>query len=129
MRGYTDEDPGPEGQKALPLNVFRCLANNTMSRRDVFLGHLLIGALFFAMRSCEYTKTSGYKRKTKLLCVRNIKFYRRNRLLSHRDNIGSADYIAITFESQKNASKNETIIQHKNTKDLCPITSWAYVIK
>ena len=39
-----------------------------------------------------------------------------------------ADYVAITFESQKNANKNETIIQHKNNKELCPVRSWAFII-
>ena len=40
-----------------------------------------------------------------------------------------ADYVSITFESQKNANKNETIIQHKNKKELCPVRSWAFIIK
>ena len=40
-----------------------------------------------------------------------------------------ADYVAITFESQKNANKNEMIIENKNNKELWPVRSWSFVMK
>ena len=128
LKKYQDEDPGSEGQKALPLQVFRRMINNRITSRDEFLGHLLVGALFFAMRSCEYSKVNGLPRKTRLLCVRNIVFYIQNKIMERDRDASKADYVAITFESQKNANKNETIIQHKNNKELCPVRSWSFVI-
>ena len=36
--------------------------------------------------------------------------------------------MAITFESQKNGSKHQTIVQHKSGKSLCPVKLWGELI-
>ena len=39
-----------------------------------------------------------------------------------------ADFLAITFVSQKNGEKCQSIIQHKSNRTLCPIRAWGELI-
>jgi hypothetical protein len=82
------------------------------------------------MRSCEYVKVSGY-RKTKLLTVKNIRFFKGKRCLNHRDPLlHMADCVSITFEFQKKDSKNDIISQHRSGDHiLCPVRVWASIIR
>jgi len=82
------------------------------------------------MRSCEYVKVQGV-RKTKLLELRNIRFFRGNTLIPHSSSsLSSADSMSITFEFQKRDTKNDTITQHRSgDKLLCPVKVWASIIK
>ena len=41
-------------QKALPLIVLRKLFENKSTVENIVIAQLCIGAIFFAMRSCEY---------------------------------------------------------------------------
>ncbi len=94
------------------------------------LCELFIGAFFFAMRSCEYLKVSGH-RKTKLLALRNIRFYKGNTPLYHNDpQLHKADTVSITFEEQKRDAKND-IITHHRTEDkiLCPVKIWSKIVR
>jgi hypothetical protein len=90
---------------------------------------LFIGAFFFAMRSCEYLSVSG-QRKTKLLVVRNIRFFMGKRRVQHDDkNLHLSTSVSITFEEQKRGSKNDTITHHRtNDPILCPVKTWARII-
>jgi len=90
---------------------------------------LFIGAFFFAMRSCEYVHVQG-KRKTKLLCIRNIRFFQGKRLVKHSDPfLHLASSVSITFEDQKRGSKGDTITHHRTTDPvLCPVKIWAKVV-
>lgn len=103
------------------------------TEKDLFIAYLLIGAMFFAMRSCEYLRTSfDYESKrTKILCLRNFQFKRRGRLLSVvNDDLEAAELVMITFEFQKNEWRNQTVHMYA-TKDpiLNPVIAWARVIK
>ncbi len=91
---------------------------------------LFIGAFFFAMRSCEYLSVSG-TRRTKLLKLKNIRFFKNRKELDHIDKLlHEADTVSITFEFQKKDTKNDTITQHKSTDTLlCPVKVWARIIK
>lgn len=67
--------------------------------------NLLVGWwFFFGMRSCEYLKVIGKKRKTKRLKIRSIRFFKNN--VERRDKTCImirlfADMVSITFEFQK----------------------------
>jgi hypothetical protein len=82
------------------------------------------------MRSCEYIKVQD-TRKTKLLELRNIRFFRGNVLIPHSSSsLSLADCVSITFEFQKRDTKNDTITQHQSgDKLLCPVKVWAYIIR
>lgn len=94
------------------------------------MSELFTGAFFYAMCSCEYLKVTG-PRKTKILCLRNIRFFKGTQLVQHSNqNLHLADTVSITFEAQKRDTKNDTITQH-HTSDpiLCLIKTWAKIIK
>lgn len=82
------------------------------------------------MRSCEYLTITG-TRKTKRLCLRNIRFFRGGREIKHTDKtLPSSDYISITFEDQKNGDKNDTItMQCAYDLVLCPVRAWAKIVQ
>ena len=48
--------------------------DNKSTHLSTAIGQLTNGALFYGMRSCEYSKVKG-TRKTKLLLIRNFTFY------------------------------------------------------
>jgi hypothetical protein len=96
------------------------------------IANLDTGAIFFAMRSCEYNKVPKQEqRRTKLLCIRNFRFFKSNKEISISSKlIREADCVSITFESQKNDEKNETVTQQRSNDDiLCPVKSWASTIQ
>jgi hypothetical protein len=81
------------------------------------------------MRSCEYLKVQG-PRKTKLLMIKNIRFFQGNSQVPHSDSaLSSADCVSITFEFQKCDKKNDTITQHRSGDCLlCPVQIWAKIV-
>jgi hypothetical protein len=88
-----------------------------------------IKKFFFAMRSCEYVKVQG-PQKTKLLMIKNIRFFKGNRLVPHSDiHLHQSDCVSITFEQQKRDTKNDTITQHKSGDNiLCPVRIWGTIV-
>jgi hypothetical protein len=128
---YKNKDPQQKQQKALPFIVLDKLAKRQVTELDIALGQLTIGAAFFACRSCEYlTVPKREERRTKLLCLQNIRFFKVGHLiLAPSANLESADSVAITFEMQKNDSKFDKVI-HGWTDDpvLCPVLQWARLV-
>jgi hypothetical protein len=98
---------------------------------DIALAQLTIGAAFFACCSCKYLIVPKMEERwTKLLCLRNIRFFKDGHLiLAPSANLELADSVAITFEMQKNDSKFDTVI-HGWTDDpvLCPVLQWARLV-
>ena len=83
---------------------------------------------FSSCARCEYSSVPGECR-TKLLELRNIRFYKNNRELSAASTfLHLADCVSITFFFQKNEQRDETITMHQ-TQDpmLFPGRSWAAV--
>jgi hypothetical protein len=127
FRACRNEDPKEKQQKVLPFSVLDKLALQQVTELDKAIVQLPIGKAFFACRSCEYSKVPRREQKrTKLLCLRNIRFFKDGHLLlASLDNVELADSVAITFEMQKNDMKHETVI-HGRTEDanLCPVLQW-----
>ncbi len=93
---------------------------------------LIIGAFFFACRSCEYLRVpNAADKKTKCLTLQNIVFHLNGAILPHSSPLLLvADNVAITFETQKNGRKFDTVTQwatHHET--LCPVVQWASLVK
>lgn len=129
LKGYKNADPASKPQKALPPSVFRSVASVTITPLDVAIGQLVIGAFFFAMRSCEYSTVSG-ERRTKLLSLKSIRFFKDKKLLPHDSpHLHLADSVSITFEFQKNDQRDETITMHRTADPtLCPVRSWSAIV-
>ena len=103
------------------------------THKDIALAWLLIGATFFAMRSCEYLKTNHLEdsKRTKIIRLKNIKFKKNGRILDHRlDKLVDAELVAITFEFQKN-DKRDKMVHMFRTDDgiMCPVVAWASTVK
>ena len=82
------------------------------------------------MMSCKYVKVSG-PRKTKLLAIKNVRFYKWHSKVHHKSEfLHLADCVSITFELQKRDTKNDTITQHCSHENLlCPVRVWARIIQ
>jgi hypothetical protein len=129
LKGYKNNDPGSKPQKALPPSVIREVATITNTPLDLAIAQLVVGAFFFAMRSCEYSTVSG-ERRTKLLQVSNIRFFKNKKEVPHSSpHLHLADCVSITFTFQKNEHRDETITMHRTLDPtLCPVRSWAAII-
>ena len=57
FKGYRNLDGAKQKQKALPMSVIRKKLEVAITDLDLKIARLLTGALFFAMRSCEYLET------------------------------------------------------------------------
>jgi hypothetical protein len=92
---------------------------------DIALSPLTIRAAFFACCSCKYSIVSKIEeRSTKLLCLRNIKFFKDGHLIwAPSADLELANRIAVTFEMQKNDSKFDMVI-HGRTDD--PVLNLSY---
>jgi hypothetical protein len=75
LKGYSNLDPSKTPQQALPICILQYIYSTVITNIEKTSAELLIGAFFFAMRSCEYWEVQG-EWKTKLLTVKNFLFIR-----------------------------------------------------
>ena len=131
-----ESSPSKQFQKAATPKLLRYMAFATSV--DVIndpVDHatdLIVGAFFFAMRSCEYAWSSR-KGRTKKITLGGIKFLDASRKeLSHDDpDLASlAQYVWICFEFQKNGERDESRTQRRS-KDpvLCPVIRFVRVVQ
>jgi hypothetical protein len=92
------------------------------------LADLVVGAFFFAMRSCEYTKTAQPGR-TKRVRMGNLTFRTASRrvvAVTDPQLHSIAEYITIVFEDQKNGKKMDARTHRRSGhRFLCPLLRWA----
>ena len=106
------------------IKLVICLAQSSKCPKAIAIAELVEVAIFFAMRSCEYSKTcsNGESKRTKILCVRNFTFFFGNITLSHTDpRLPLATFVLIEFEFQKNSERNEKVGMHRSNSELCPV--------
>ena len=122
-------DPATRHQKCLPIGVFKKLIQNKSTPLTTAIGQLAVGALFFGMRSCEYSKVSG-DRKTKLLTVNDIRFFKGRKEIKKDTSqfYNRATSVSICFRIQKNDEKEAVITMHKSSKGLCPVKTWGEIV-
>ena len=93
---------------------------------------LIVGALFFGMRLCEYSQVpTAQERVTKLLQLKDLHFYdENNKLLDQTDkSLGStAHTMTITFQNQKNRHQLQVVPINRSDNTLCPIQIWARIV-
>ena len=136
FKGYTNLDPPEKQQKAIPFTVLLMMMKLAGScDLSIAIALLAMGAFFFAMRSCEYSKAGNEeKKRTKILCLRNIRFFKDNREVLHGPimliPLESCDYVYITFELQKNDSKNDSVgmYRSKSKARYDSVTVWAAIV-
>ena len=112
--------------------VLRKMLHLSNSERDRAVSWLVIGALFFAMRSCEYLKTaSEEKKRTKIIRIGNITFKKGSKILDHSNpDLTTSDLVRIRFVFQKNDKRDVCIHMFRSgDKELCPVIAWARTIQ
>ena len=131
-RAFRNTDKPLKQQKALPVIVLKELANLLETETQRAISQLSIGAFFFAMRSCEYTKVpQAEKGRTDVIRLRCIRFFKDGRIVPH-DNLDLfySDCVSITFEMQKKDEKMDTVTQIATTdRTLCPVRQWAAIVQ
>ncbi len=132
-RAYKNNDPKEKHEKAIPACILSRIAANQTSKFTRALSQLIIGAFFFACRLCEYLKVAKPQdKRTKLLCLFNITFFKNGQILHRLHNTKSlhtANSVAITFETQKNDRKFDNVTQWRtNHPTLCPVKQWAALV-
>ena len=131
LSSYKSNDGPVHHQKAIPPEVYRWLLRHAQTAREKARAHLLCGALFFAMRSCEYTKTPHSEtQKTRSIRPIDITFRIDAEVIPHHDpRIWIAKSVVIQFNKQKNGVVDDMIKQnHSRDKELCPVFHWATTI-
>ena len=131
LKSYFNEDPDTKHEKCLPISVFQTIWHSPILHIHKAYRELICGALYFACRSCEYTKTEG-RRKTKLLTIRDIRFFYNNieipKTGSKRYLILHATAVTITFVRTKTDQKDTPITQHRSGTDICPVLAWGSLV-
>ena len=92
-------------QKALPLLAVRKIMELVSTHKDYAMAWLLVGAIFFAMRSCEYLQTSKEEqnKRTKIIRIKNFIFKKEGMTMTQgTEELIDANMVDITFEYQKN---------------------------
>lgn len=132
QRCYKRHDKPVKHQPAIPPEVFRQLLRLAQTPRERTRAYLLAAAVFFCLRSCEYTKTPKHEeQKTHPICPTDITFRKNGEELSHdHPRLHLADTITITFRLQKAEYYYESVTQYRTEDpELCPIRCWAAVLR
>ena len=133
LKGFKTEDPQVKHQKCLPIQVFKSMWNNNRTTMSQAIGQLVTGAVFFGMRSCEYSKVEG-TRKTKIIRICDLTFRYKNKIIPIRKDrlhlLKYATSISVTFRDQKNGNKCETITMPStsSTDGFGPTQAWAAIV-
>jgi hypothetical protein len=129
FRAFENVDPPTKRQKAMTPKLLRkpleaSSHSSLVDTAPAVAADLVIGAFFFAMRSCEYSKpaTPG---QTKCIDLDGLIFRSTsNTVIDHNDAdpLTKAEYVTVTFVNQKNGKKMDSRTQRR-TRDraLCPV--------
>jgi hypothetical protein len=115
LKAFDNNDPPPNRQKAITpkfLRTFHTFLSTATSKTGdastlAHVADLVRGAFFFAMRSCECTKSVpiGRTKRVRLGCFVFRTASRRALLHSDPKLLYHAEYVTIVFEDQKNGKK------------------------
>ena len=114
------------------MMVLRKLPTTTISDWDKSVAWLLISAIFFALRACEYleTNTKGENRQTKILRLQNIVFRKEGKVQYSIANMESSDIVRVTFKFQKNNGRDLSVhMLATKDKQLNPVIALAETVK
>ena len=132
LKGYTKKDPPPTQQSPLPISIFTNIKRNYISEVDTACSELIEGALFFATRSCEYTKTAAAEaKKTTLLELRDIAFFdqaRKSIPQNSKSLSDKAEFVRITFRLQKNDDNGQEVVLRRSNNLLCGVEAWCNIV-
>ena len=134
VQSYKKSDPKTKHQKAIPPEVYRFILRRAKHPRARARAELLCGNLFFASRSCEYSKTQRHKEKrTRTVRPCDVTFRDSDgSIIPHsHPRLHEAQYVIVTFGPQKSDDHRDEAVPQERTNDpeLNPVWHWAYTIR
>lgn len=130
ISSYAKEDGPPRRVRPVTVAIIRQVLEmaqeGTATERQLAIANLIVIAFFFLCRPGEYVPLQEETRSTPFrMC--DTTFYAGAQCLTHAaplNDLNSADYVTLTFNDQKNATKGE-MIGHGASGDprLCPIAA------
>jgi len=81
LSSYCLRDPPVCRESPITPETIRLIHKTAKSPHDKFISSLITGAFFYAMQSCEYSKTTG-ELKTQIITTNNISFLERKTIVS-----------------------------------------------
>jgi hypothetical protein len=137
LTAFDNVDPPPSRQKAITPRLLRRLfqlSHRRQIRANEYdhAADIIIGAFFFAMRSCEYTLTPSPGR-TKRVTLGSLIFRDlRKQIINQSDPslLIRSEFITIVFADQKNGTKMDARTQRRTgDRVLCPILRWGRAVQ
>ena len=111
LRHWGYQDPPPQREKAIPLGfVVFAAAHADADAFSQCRADLIIFALFFCLRSCEYTKTNSHRRTTQFR-FRDIQFHDDNGVIPTQAPAKvflAATAVTLYLDTQKNCVRGES---------------------
>ena len=93
---YKNAGPPTKQQKAVPVSLLKKVVEVRNTARNKAFGEVIVGAFFYAMRSCDYLFATASERKTKRLKLKNLRFFCNGRLIQHWDPLlPSSDFVTV----------------------------------
>ena len=132
FRAFQNKDPNPVQHRAVSVCIFQELLKNKITKSKRAIRQLGRLAFFFAERSSKYLNVPQSKKKrTDILRLRNIRFFRSGRLLSHLDpQLEYADYVTKMFEWKRKDNRMDTVTQMASgDRLLCPVRLDAVLVR
>ena len=132
FRSYTNEDPPPNSQIALPVTVFENIQQHECSSanlREQAAADLIIIGFFFLLRVGEYTlPTSKRLTRTVQFRLRDITFWDGTTALpfdASLDTLSQASKVTLRLDNQKNCHRNDTLTHERVDGILNPVFATA----
>ena len=129
VRAYKLSDPPTRRQEPISPRALRRLLRGASSKRDKFIANLIVGAFFYACRSCEYVLTSGDPR-SRIIRAQDVRFFyiKSGQAITVPAGSARATGVQIHFRMQKNLSAEDRISMHATGDELCPVKAWTHVV-
>ena len=123
-----DSDPPVNNQICLPIIIFKQILNQYSQGKFKYVSQVILGALFFALRSCEYVSPlDSTPRKTQLIQYGHIRFFMEGKEILEPTSWSMSHSVSLTFITQKNNMPYTTITQCRSGSNLCPVKAWAVI--
>ena len=121
--GILTSGPPTKHQKAILDKIAPHIYSKHHYHLNTFVGQLAAVVFFFVMKTSEYSTTpKGETNKKRILQKGDIKFYRKQRKLTHTTSyIHLAEKVSLTFCTHLKGTNNKTVTHWWTGKNFFPV--------